>query len=311
MSKTLVVFGATGNQGGSLVDYVLNDRQFSKEFKVRGLTRNPSGSKGQALANKGAEVARLDYDDPATIKEAVKGAHTVFAMTNTIYDRATRTKEIDQGKAIGDACVEAGVKYLLFSTSQRVDKISNGKLQNVTHFTFKARIEDYIRTLPIKSSFYSPGSFMQNFLGNQKPKPSPSGDGSYAVSCIYPESTEVPLIDIDDTGKFIGAILADPDKYEGKVLSAADKLYNYSEIVSTLSKATGKNVVYKQLPVEVFKSSMPPGFNVELVEMFQLFGDYGYYGEGQKEKVEWSANQARGKLTSLEEFFKKHPLTLE
>lgn len=83
MSKLLVVFGATGQQGGSVVDYVLNDPELSKKFKVRALTRNPSGPGGQALAQKGTEVARLDYDDVASIKDAVKGAHTIFAMTST------------------------------------------------------------------------------------------------------------------------------------------------------------------------------------------------------------------------------------
>lgn len=204
------------------------------------------------------------------------------------------------------------MSYLIWSSSQHVDQISGGKLTHVTQFCYKADVEDYIRSLSIRSAFFSPGSFMQNFHGEMKPQPSHAGDGTYVLANIVAESTEMPFIDIEgDTGKFVGAVLAEPDKYEGKVLSAATKLYSYLEIVEALSKTTGKTVVYKQLPVDMFKSFLPPHFDVELVEMFQLCGDYGYYGPDQREKVEWSAKQVRGKLATLEEYLRRHPVALE
>src|ERR1700753_1658461 len=103
--------------------------------------------------------------------------------------------------------------FLRWTSSQDVEKLSNGKLMNVTQFTFKARVEDYIRSLPIRSAFFSPGSFMQNFQSHLKPKP--TGDGTYAISNLIPGSTQIPLINVSDIGKFIGAILAEPNRYEG------------------------------------------------------------------------------------------------
>jgi uncharacterized protein YbjT (DUF2867 family) len=81
MSKIIVVFGATGQQGGSAIDFVLNDPQLSKEFKVRGLSRNTASPASQALHTRGVEVVRCDVDDVPSIKKAVEGAHTVFANT--------------------------------------------------------------------------------------------------------------------------------------------------------------------------------------------------------------------------------------
>lgn len=53
--------------------------------------------------------------------------------------------------------------------------------------------------------------------------------------------TQPPLVDIvDGTGKCIGAILAEPDRYEGEVLFACTRLYPYSELVGTMSKASEK-----------------------------------------------------------------------
>lgn len=59
MSKLLTVFGATGAQGGSVIRAVLADDVLSKEFKIRGITRDVSKPAAQALAEKGVEVVAV------------------------------------------------------------------------------------------------------------------------------------------------------------------------------------------------------------------------------------------------------------
>lgn len=59
MSKILAVFGATGNQGGSVIDTVLADPALSKEFKIRAITRDTSKPAAKALADKGCEVVSV------------------------------------------------------------------------------------------------------------------------------------------------------------------------------------------------------------------------------------------------------------
>ena len=58
-SKLLVVFGATGNQGGSVIASVLNDPRAAEEFKIRGITRDPSKANAKALAAKGVEMVSV------------------------------------------------------------------------------------------------------------------------------------------------------------------------------------------------------------------------------------------------------------
>ena len=53
--KLLVVFGATGVQGGSVIKAVLGDPKAAQEFKIRGITRDPNKPNAQALAAKGVE----------------------------------------------------------------------------------------------------------------------------------------------------------------------------------------------------------------------------------------------------------------
>jgi len=59
MSKILTVFGATGNQGGSVIRAILADPVLSKEFKIRGITRDTSKPAAQALVSKGVEVVSV------------------------------------------------------------------------------------------------------------------------------------------------------------------------------------------------------------------------------------------------------------
>lgn len=86
MSKHLVILGATGQQGGSIISYILNGSVLAKEYKLRGVSRDPSTSLAQALIQKGVEIVKADINTPESLKNAFKDAHTVFGQTNTIYD---------------------------------------------------------------------------------------------------------------------------------------------------------------------------------------------------------------------------------
>ncbi len=59
MSKLLTVFGATGQQGGALIDYVLRDQVLSKAFKLRGITRDPAKPAALSLSERGVEIFKV------------------------------------------------------------------------------------------------------------------------------------------------------------------------------------------------------------------------------------------------------------
>lgn len=62
MSKIITVFGATGNQGGSVVQSILADSVLSKEFKVRGVTRDVNKPNAQKLASMGVEMVTVRFN---------------------------------------------------------------------------------------------------------------------------------------------------------------------------------------------------------------------------------------------------------
>ncbi len=55
-----MVFGATGNQGGSVVKAILNDPKTNDQFEIRAITRDPSRPAALALAEKGVTLVKVD-----------------------------------------------------------------------------------------------------------------------------------------------------------------------------------------------------------------------------------------------------------
>lgn len=314
MSKTFAVLGATGQQGSGIIESVTQDTELSKHWKVRGISRNLRSDKAVALKQT-VDMVEGDMTDRKSLAKALNGVHTLFAMTTPVFGVDDPLEaEFEVIKTIADVAVEVNVQFLIFSTLPSIRNISQGKYTAVAPFDAKAKGEEYIKTLPIKSAFYCPGSFMENFASQQMlaPRQDPQQTDTWVLSRNMSPQTKMPLIDsVGDGGKWVSAVLIEPDKYEGRTICAATRLYSMEEQVTVLSKATGRNVVYKQVSNEDFAKSLPDVVSSLFVDYFGYINDYGYYGPGTEEKVEWGARQARGELSSFEQFLEKHPYQLE
>lgn len=95
----VAVLGATGQQGGAVAGALL-DRRAPVRAPVRALVRDPS--KASHLADRGAQIAVADLDDPASLRAAFEGPAAVFAMTTMTGSSGTEG-EVAHGRAIADA----------------------------------------------------------------------------------------------------------------------------------------------------------------------------------------------------------------
>jgi uncharacterized protein YbjT (DUF2867 family) len=77
--KIIVIFGATGAQGGGLARAILHDS--NSEFAVRAITRDPSSDKAKELLRLGAEVVAADIDDAESMKQVLDGAYGAYCVT--------------------------------------------------------------------------------------------------------------------------------------------------------------------------------------------------------------------------------------
>lgn len=60
--KIITVFGATGNQGGAVVETFLSDPKLNNEWTVRGITRDVTKNSSKKLAARGVEVVSVSQN---------------------------------------------------------------------------------------------------------------------------------------------------------------------------------------------------------------------------------------------------------
>lgn len=307
-SKILTVFGATGTQGGSVIAAVLANSKLSSEYKLRGISRDPSKPNAQKLSSQGVEMVTADMNDTGALQSAISGSHAVFATTN-YWETQSKETEVQQGKNVADVSAAAGVKHLIWASLPHVTKLTNGELTHVDHFDGKAEVEEYIESMKGKSglvaSYWRPGFFMSNLKGWIQPDPL-SGLPTLKLPWNA-ETTQVALLDaVGDAGKFVaGLLLADPKSVDGFRADGTSEWTTPSQIVTTLSEISGTKVVFQEITPEEYKGYLPPPIANEMTENLVLIRDWSYFGKGAEKKQD-DINKVLGemKLTSWEEYVK-------
>lgn len=192
---TILVSGATGQQGGASARHLLD-----KGFKVRALTRNRNQDAAKSLANAGAELVEGDFYDSDSMERAFEGAYGAFSVQNS--NKFGVEEEIKQGKAFADAARKAGIEHFVYTSVGAAERNTG-----IPHFDSKWEIEEYIRSLDLPATFLRPVYFMSNWLRLK--------DAILDSRLPQPLSPETPLqqIAVDDIGAF--AALAFPIRMNG------------------------------------------------------------------------------------------------
>lgn len=277
--KLITVFGSTGNQGGSVVRAILSHPQLSKEWKIRGITRNPNKPDAQELIAQGVEMVQADLNSKQSLLTAIAGSTAVFGVTN-YWEKASLEHEVNQGKNLASASKEAGVSHLIWSSLPYVSKITNGKLHNLHHFDSKAMVEEYVNEIGLRASFVLPAYFMSNLPGSVRPNE--NGDG-LIIRQLFEPQTQIPMLDVPrDFGKFVAAALAKPEETVGKHTMAASGWFTPVDVAEAVQRVTGQKCVFEEVPVEAY------GGSKELFDNLMMIREYDYYGPGAKEGVKRS-----------------------
>jgi hypothetical protein len=276
-SKPLItVVGALSKQGRSAAHTLLK----SGRYRVRALTRRVGAPEAQRLARLGAELVAvpLELGRQQDLVNAFRGSQGAFLMTPPIAPPATHETEL--GKQQADAAVEAGVQHIVFTGLENVDKITGGK-KFAPHFTDKAKVEEYIRTLPVTSSFVYLAFFYTNLIEYYTPRM----DGDTLVFPIYlPKDFRAPFVDpLTATGPAVLEIFANRDKYAGQSMPVVGDILSPNEMVETFTRVTGKKAAYSSaFTREELLQHFPAfganeGFVRETEGMVQYAVEHGYY----------------------------------
>lgn len=256
-SRTILVTGATGAQGGSVAAHLLS----SGRYNVRCLTRNPAAERAAALKAKGADVVAGDLADPASLCAALRGCDGVFGVTN-FWEHFDRERQ--HGKNLVDAVAASGVCHFIFSTLGYPP--GPGKDLEVPHVDIKAKLEEYARGLALPATYLHVAFYYENFFTFFPPRP--QEDGSYAFG--FPQGdTALAAVAVEDTGGVVTALFDRTQEYLGRRAGVVGDDRPPKAYAEAMSRASGRQVVYRHVPREVFAALGFPGAE-ELANMFDL-----------------------------------------
>src|SRR5271166_48686 len=132
-SKLVLVAGATGKQGGAVVEALLR-----RGHQVRALTRNSASSAANRLRQQRVEIGVGDFADHDSLMRAMRGADAVYAMSTPLEQGAE--KETAQGITITDAAKAAGVSHFVYSSVARANRATG-----ISHFDGKYAVEKHLQ----------------------------------------------------------------------------------------------------------------------------------------------------------------------
>ncbi|KAF2033162.1 NAD(P)-binding protein [Setomelanomma holmii] len=264
----ILVTGATGKQGGSVVNALLKT---NADFEIVALTRNAKSASGKKLSQKSPKVklvtGNLDALDDVfqKAKEATKlPIWGVFSVQNA-------QSEERQGKALIDASLKNGVKYFVYSSVDRHGARSDTDSTNIPHFISKHNIEQHLfakaMNTDMKYTVLRPVAFFENltpdFLGKVF---------STSWESTLRKDQKLQLIATSDIGFFAAEAFSDPEKFQNQSISIAGDEMTFSEYKQIFEQKTGQ-----KLPTTFrFISAAINAMVKELGYMFRWFRDVGY-----------------------------------
>ncbi|MCV2459360.1 NmrA family NAD(P)-binding protein [Streptomyces sp. ICN988] len=240
---TIAVFGATGQQGGAVIDALLDHKT-----RVRALVRNPQSDRAQALAARGVELAAIRADDRASLAAALATVEGFYFMTPEANSLEEVEAEIRIGTTLVDAAVEAGVPHVVFNSVFGADRESG-----VPHHDSKHSIEEYLRKSGLRASMVRATAFMENFASVMAPS---LEHGEVVLRLPLPEDVPLKMISVRDIGRVAAALLLGTAQAPGGVVELVGDELTGPQIAAAFGARAGLPARYEALPLSVLPNDL-------------------------------------------------------
>ncbi|QDK39327.1 NmrA/HSCARG family protein [Bdellovibrio sp. NC01] len=256
MVKKILVIGATGAQGSAVVRALAHD----KKYEVVIFTRNPSSEHAQELLS----LPGVSAFQGNTLNE--KDIYAAFRQVDGVYCNLDgfaigEINETYWGIRTFEIAIETGIKHYVWgSLDYLVKKGGYNSKYRCGHYDAKGRVADFIlqnKTKAMKVSVLTSGPYMEMlFDGVFVPKVQEDGTLVYA----HPIGKgHVPMVHLEDIGKYARWIFDHPQKSDGLDLEVATEHVDWKNLVDCVQRVTGKKAVFIDLSLQEFfaKSPMP------------------------------------------------------
>ncbi|KAF2221275.1 nucleoside-diphosphate-sugar epimerase family protein [Elsinoe ampelina] len=270
MSRTILVTGATGKQGRSLIT-ALQDA--NADLDILALTRDTSSASAKKLlSNKRVQLLAGDLNKPDEIFVAASKLTSspvwgVFSVQLAIDN----PNEEKQGKDLVDASLKAGVKHFVYSSIDRGGEAkSDVRPTYVPHFKSKFNVEQHLLSQAkdrMTWTILRPVAFFDNLT--------PDFFGKIFTTAWLTHlkpNQKLQLIATSDIGFFAAQALLKPDEYVNKKMSLAGDELTLDEFKAIFKQTTGQT-----LPTTFsFLANLLCWFLKDFGLMYKWFAEVGY-----------------------------------
>jgi uncharacterized protein YbjT (DUF2867 family) len=271
--KTVLVMGATGKQGGAVIDNILASPSTSP-FNIVAVTRDATSRKAQKLAAH-PNVSVIE-GDLANLDNIFNKAGSVWGVYSV---QINSDAEEQQGKAMVDAAVMHGAQHFVYSSGDRGGpERSPHNPTYVKNFAAKHAIEKHLQQRVEKSpqqmtyTILRPVTFFENLTTDIHGK-------GFARMWEQLGSKKLQMVSTKDIGWFAAQSLLQPDKYRNVALTLVGDELTQPEADAIYKKVTGQSMAMAACPIASAVKFVLKG---SVGDMFKWFGDEGYGGNVQE-----------------------------
>ncbi len=233
--KTILVTGASGNLGKALVAALK-----SKGMGVRAASRNP----GKLVPDAGVEPVAFDYANRATHGPALEGVEGLVLIAPPLDSEAPAKLN-----PVIDTARSKGIRHIVLVTALGVDAVEQAPLRIV---------ERHLMVSGVPYTILRPNFFMESFsTGFLAPMVK---QGGIYLAAADGKTSFISVVDIADAA----AAAFDLGLVSKEYNVTGPEALNHTSVAATISKVSGRAVVYQAIPEEAMlkglrDTGMPEG----------------------------------------------------
>ncbi|KAH9899039.1 NAD(P)-binding protein [Xylariomycetidae sp. FL2044] len=247
MTRTILVTGATGKQGASVINALLNEKHES--FNILAVTRDAGSASARRLESRSSSIKLVqgDLDDVSTLfqdaqKISPEPIWGVYSVQISMGKGVTLESEIQQGKRLIDEAIKAGVEHFVYSSVERGgDEASWDNPTPIPHFQSKYHIERYLRAQTGQGkpgasmgwTILRPVAFMDNLA--------PGFPTKVFMAAVHRQvgNKAMQWIATSDIGVFAAMAFANPEQWDRRAVGLAGDELTFEQLSGSFESATG------------------------------------------------------------------------
>ena len=247
-SPRLLVTGATGQLGGLVIEALLKT---TPAAEIAGTVRNgEEGPQAKAvrLREQGVQTRSADYNDPASLRSAFAGIERLLFISSSAMEG-----RVSQHRNVIEAARTAGVSLIAYTSVLHADRSPLGLAED------HRQTEALLARSGVPFVLIRNGWYTENYMA--------SVPAALAHDALLGAAGEGRIASAAraDYAYAAAAVLASAEDQAGRTYElAGDTAYTLTELAAEVSRQTGREIAYHDMPETDFKATLlgaglPPG----------------------------------------------------